>query len=283
MRSPMLILTAALLAGCGSRGAAPSTTPEPATRAPAAAADPASLRYAPASGRYRYEQRQHATQEVMGQVQESEATTTLIVSAALTPGDAGNLNAAITVDSASVATQAANAATTAMDALRGKTYRAVISPLGKTISFTPPDTMIGTVLSGEMFRDFLPTLPASVAPGTAWTDTVVAPPINAQGMRVASTSIRNHRVVGWEMKDGARALHIATVGSYTLTGEGEQGGSPLQLAGTGTATSDRYISAAGVYLGTTVSDSANVKVTVVSMGLEVPVRQTRRTTVTRLP
>jgi hypothetical protein len=282
MRFPTLTLTAALLAGCGGHAAAPaSTTPEPAARAAQPAGDPAMLRYAPANGRYRYEQTQHTSQEMMGQTQEVNVSSTLVVSTTVSAGDAGSLNTAITVDSATMSNSAVPG--NPMEGLRGKTFRGVISPNGRSTSFTAPDTLMTTALSGEIFRDFLPTLPASTAPGTTWTDTVIAPPVNAQGLRVTSTSIRNHRVVGWETKDGVRALHIATNGTYTLAGQGEQNGATLQLAGTGTATADRYVSAAGVYLGTTVSDSTNATVTVSSMGLEIPVHQSRHTTVTRLP
>jgi hypothetical protein len=170
----------------------------------------------------------------------------------------------------------------ALESLRGKTFRMVVTPMGKTVTFTPPDTTTMMALTGDMFRDFLPTLPASLAAGTTWVDTVNTP-AGTGPMRIATQSIRTHRVIGWETRDGKRALHVTTTGSYTLTGEGEQGGAPLQLNGTGTATSDRFISADGIYLGMTVNDSTNVKVNVVSMGLEVPVRQVRRTTVTRLP
>ena len=39
----------------------------------------------------------------------------------------------------------------------------------------------------------------------------------------------------------------------------------------------------GVYLGATQTDSTNITVNVLSVGITVPVRQTQRTTVTRLP
>ncbi len=283
MRFPTLMLTAAIVAGCGGHNAAPASAPAPAATAPAArAAEPTAMRYAAGNGRYRYEQVQHLRQDMMGQVQETDATTTLIVTTAMTPGENGNLNAAITVDSVGVTTNPAGNPN-ALDALRGKTFHAVYSPLGKSVSFTPPDTMAATALSGEIFREFLPALPTATVAGTMWTDTVVAPPVSAQGMRVTSTSIRSHRVVGWETRDGARVLHITTNGNYTLNGEGQQGGATLLLQGTGAALSERWVSASGVYLGTTVNDSTNVRVNVVSAGIEIPVNQTRRTTVTRLP
>lgn len=281
--SSFAILSVAAVLGCGGRTAAPdAATPAPASRAPAAAAEPTSIRYAANAGRYRFEQQQHASQEVMGQVQETDATTNILVSTNVSAGDAGNLNASVTVDSVTVQSAVPGAAG-ALEALRGKTFRLVVTPMGKTVTFTPPDTSMVMALTGDMFRDFLPTLPTgSLAAGTTWVDTVSTPAGTGQ-MRIATQSVRTHRVVGWETREGQRALHVTTTGNYTMTGEGEQGGAPLQLTGTGTATSDRFISADGVYLGMTVNDSTNVRVNVVSMGLEVPVRQVRRTTVTRLP
>jgi hypothetical protein len=284
MRRSLALLTTVLAAtGCGGRAAPPSTTTAPASGRPAArpAADPGTLAYGVNAGRYRFEQSLHISQEVMGNVTEVDATTTMLISAALVAADAGNVGASFTVDSVSLIGSVPGAAD-ALAGSRGKTWRAVFTPTGRPVSLTAPDTGAVTSQTGEMFREFLPVLPASLAPGTTWVDTVTATP-NQPGMTMRTQSIRQNRVVGWEMHDGVRAVKIATTSAITISGEGESQGQQLQMAGTGTNVSERYISAAGVFLGSTVRDSTNLNVSVVSAGIDVPVRQVRRSTTTRLP
>lgn len=283
MRSQLVIVSAVLAAACGGRATTSGSAPAPAARTATAPAEPTSVRFAPGSIRYRLEQQQSARQEMAGNVQESEATSTMQISAVVAPGEGGNLAAAFTVDSVSV-TSSAPGASAQLEALRGKTFRSVVTPMGKAVSFTPPDSTPMGLMSGEMFREFFPSLPSgTLSSGMTWTDTVVAPPQQVQGLTLRTTSIRNHRVVGWEDRDGARALHITTNGAYSMSGEGEQGGTPLTLTGTGLATSERFVSAAGLFVGGNTTDSTNLMVTAPAMGLEIPIRQVRRTTLTRLP
>jgi hypothetical protein len=276
-----LIVVVATAAACGGH------TPPPSAAAAASTAsrtDPASLHYAAGSGRYRVEESQHIRQEVMGQTTEIDGTANMVVSAALTPAEAGSVVGAFTVDSIT-ATSSAPGASSAMESIRGKTFRAVFSPLGRSTSFTAPDSASPmNTGGGDVFREFLPGLPAgTVAEGTSWTDTTTQSQTPAPGMTTHSQSIRQHRVAGWELRDGVRALRITTTGAYTITGSGEAQGQQMQINGSGVATMDQFVTAAGVYLGGTKADSANLTVNVVTMGIEVPIRQTRRVAVTRLP
>ena len=282
-RSFALLTTLLAAAACGGQAAAPaaSTAPAPSRPPAAGAADPATVRYGANTGRYRVEQNMHVTQDVMGQITEVDATTMMLISAAFTAAEAGNLAADFTVDSVTVTSSMPGAAEAAAGS-RGKTWRSVFSPLGRSVSFTPPDTGATASQTGELFREFLPTLPASTAPGTTWVDTVHATP-SQPGMTIRSQSVRQHQVVGWEMHDGVRALKVATNGVYTISGEGESQGQQLLMTGGGTNVSERFISAAGVFLGSAVRDSTSLNVSVVSAGIEVPVRQIRRSTTTRLP
>jgi len=268
------------LAACASGGPAPAA-PAAARPAARAAGDPTTLRYAAGSGRYRVESQSHTVQEMMGQTQEVDQTTTMVVSAALTE-EAGDLAAALTVDS--VTTTGTAPGMGAIDAARGQTFRAVFSPLGRPVSLTLPDTTNPALQQvGEDFRDFLPALPAApISAGQAWTDTTTAAN-NLGEITINSRSVRAHRVVGWEDRGGGRALKIATTGNYTVRGTGNAQGQELQLEGGGVVTVERFVSAAGVFLGQTSSDSSLIQVTVVSMGLEIPVRRQTRASVTRLP
>jgi hypothetical protein len=295
VRRSLIVVAAIAAAGCGGHTPPPSATSAPnagpiAATSTASRTDPSSLRYAVGSGRYRVEESQHIRQEVMGQTTEIDGTSHMVVSAALTHGFAPDLGigdalaAAFTVDSIT-ATSTAPGASTVMESIRGKTFRAVFSPLGRSTSFTNPDSA-GPMNTGggDVFREFLAGLPAgTLAEGTSWTDTTTQTQSPGPGLTSHSQSIRQHRVVGWELHDGVRALRITTTGAYTITGSGEVQGQQMQINGTGVATMDQFVSAAGVYLGGAKADSANLMVNVLTMGMEVPIRQTRRVAVTRLP
>ncbi len=281
MRRPLIALAACLAAvACGGHTAAPATASAPA----ASRGDPTSVHYAAGTGRYRVEQNQHISQEMMGQTRDVDGSTTMLVSATLTGGAAGDdLAAVFTVDSVA-ATSSLPGAANVLAGMRGKVYHAVYSSLGHATSFTPPDSGDASAGEGNVFREFLPSLPTvALAAGTTWTDTATMNQRGAQGMSIRSQSVRQHRIVGWELHDGVRALRITTTGTYTISGSGEQQGQQMSVAGTGIASVDQFVSAAGVYLGGTAADSTNMTVNVVTMGMEIPVRQTRRTAVSRLP
>jgi hypothetical protein len=280
MRRPSIVLAVCLAAAaCGGHTTAPAAATAPA----AGRGDPASVRYAAGPGRYRVEQNQHISQEMMGQTRDADGSTTMLVSASLTGGAGGDLAAVFTVDSVA-ATSTMPGAAGILAQMRGKVYRAVYSPLGYATSFTPPDSGDAAAGEGNVFREFLPRLPGgALTAGTAWTDTTTMSQSGAAGLSIRSLSIRQHRIVGWELHDGIRALKISTTSNYTISGSGQQQGQQMTVAGTGAASADQFVSAAGVYLGGASSDSTSMTVNVVTMGIEVPVRQTRRTAVSRLP
>src|SRR6185503_5484024 len=90
-RSMIVLMSTVSVAACGGHSSAPGTAPQPAARAAAPAGDPATVRYAPGSGRYRMEQSQHLVQEMMGQTEEVNATLNVLASTSFTAGTAGNL------------------------------------------------------------------------------------------------------------------------------------------------------------------------------------------------
>ena len=290
MKSQSIVFAAALAAtACAGRTtplATPAHTraPAPAPAPPAApAAEASTLRYTLGTSHYRLESRTHVEQEMMGQVNATDITTAALLTAAVADA-AGNLGVAVTVDSLTITAPMGAPDPAELTAARGKTVRLVFSPMGRAISMTPPDSASATLQQvAQGLRDFLPPLPAgTLAAGATWTDTT-STTTPSSGIAVTVHMTRQHRVAGWEDRGGSRALHIATTATYTVSGSGEVQGQAIELAGGGQSSSDAYISAAGVYLGSTVSDSALVNASVVSAGMVVPVRRTTRSTLTRLP
>ena len=279
MKRLPLVFVAALAAGCAGR-TTPPATPAPAPPAPA---EPVTLRYTSGTGRYRLDSKTHVEQEMMGTTNASDITTAALFFAAVA-GTEGNLGIAITFDSLGITAPMGAADPAELSAARGKVVRLVVSPTGQPISLTPPEGVGGAVLQmAQGLREFLPQLPpASTAAGTTWSDTTTTTTPN-MGISVTVKMARQHRVAGWEDRAGVHALRIATTSTYTVSGSGDVQGQSIELSGGGQATSDAYVSAAGVYLGGASSDSALVNATVVSAGMVVPVRRTTRSTFARLP
>lgn len=288
-RLPALAAALLTVACAGHRPAAPAPAASPAARtaapaaapAPAPARDPATLRYGAGTSRYRVEQTTHVTQEVMGQVNTVDLSSHQVVSVVATAA-AENLAVAVTVDSIDV-TGPAGADVSAIAAARGQTFRLVVAPSGLVVSVSAPDTtnlLLRQVAAG--LREFLPRIPAApVTAGQSWTDSVTT--TNSGDVSVTQHAVRQNRVVGWEDRDGVRALHIASASTYTVSGSGEAQGQAIELTGNGQSTRDAFISAAGLFLGSIEADSASLSANVTSVGLTVPIHQTRRSTVTRVP
>jgi hypothetical protein len=282
---PLVFAAVLCTTACAAR-ITPSAAPVPArapVAAPAPAAQPAALRYSVGTSRYRLEQQTHVEQEMMGQVNATDISTGALFTVAMADAE-GNVAVTITIDSLAIGAAMGAPSADELAAARGKTVRLVLSPTGRAISMTAPDSAGATLLQiAQGLREFLPLLPpGSTEPGTTWYDTTstTAP---SSGLMVTAHITRQHRVAGWEDRGGARALHVATTATYTVTGSGEVQGQAIELAGGGLSATDAFVSAAGVYLGSTVKDSALVNASVVSAGMVVPVRRTTRSTFTRLP
>lgn len=280
-----LLAVAACARGSGPAPTAPAgtaaATPRPAAAAPA---EP-TVQYMAGSHRYRIETQQHTEQEVMGNTNAFDATVLQLVSVTLVP-QGGALGLTVVMDSTSLSTNApgGDAAASAVRSLIGKRFIGTITPLGRVTALTSPDSSVREVqqaLNGV--RTFLPELPAGpIAAGREWVDTTST--TQAQEMfNMTTRAVRTHRIAGWESRDGARALHITTHSTYTVSGTGDAQGQPLELAGSGRAASDHFISAAGAYLGGTEADTTELNVNVVSAGMSIPVRRNQRATITRLP
>jgi len=282
MRRLTLLAAAATAAACAGRGTVPTT---PTTQPRAASAEPTTLRYATGAGRYRVEGLTHSEQEVMGNTTAFDLNTTVLVSTVASE-EAANLNLAITIDSIAVSGTAPNADAPSFAAARGRTFSALFTPAGRPVSVRSPDSTNAVFEQlARGFHEFLPALPPGpISAGATWSDTVSQAVPNPGGEGTTTVqSQRAHRILGWETRDSVRALHIATTAAVTMSGSGSVQGQPIELSGTGMSTMDQFVSAVGVYLGATQTDSTNITVNVLSVGITVPVRQTQRTTVTRLP
>ncbi len=272
-RRPHLLL-AGLLAACAGHAASPSATaPAPARPAAAVTREPSVLHYTAGPGRYH--EVTALSQDLMGQSQTFD--TDVYFSTAMSPAGA-NLGVTVTVDSMSTTTPGA-----VVGSVRGRTVNLVFSPTGQNISMASADTTIAMLQIADGLRELLPRLPSgAITAGATWTDTVTRQ-VPAPDATLTITSQRQHRVVGWEDHDGVRALHLSTTSTYTMAGTGQAQGQTFQLTGAGHNQAEHFVSAAGVYLGSVVGDTAEVNVNVASAGMQVTVHRTQHSSLTRLP
>ena len=276
MRRPLTLLTiSTIAAGCAGHSASPASSAPAAGPAAAARREAPTLRYA--AGTSRYHTLTEVSQDVMGQAQTFDTHTFL---SAVASSAGANLGFAITIDSMTTNAPGAEG----LAGVRGHVVNVVVSPSGQPVSITIADSTNPAMLqASEGLRELLPQLPEGpIAAGSTWTDTVTRH-VPAPDADLTLTVTRQHRVVGWEEHDGVRALHIATTGTYTMTGTGSAQGQSLEFTGAGRNGAEHFVSAAGVYLGGTSADTADVNVNVVSAGMQVQVHRTQRSTVTRLP
>lgn len=268
------LLVAALAAAACAGPSAPVAHVAPA---------PAPLRYRSDTGHYRYESHSHVVQDAMGQVTTIDLATGALFTVSIAD-TAENLGVAITIDSLGVTSPAQAIAESDLAAARGATIRLVSSRQGEALSLTPPDSA-GPVVEqlAQGLRQFLPQLPTGVPDsGATWTDSS-ATTVPSRGIALTVHTTREHRVVGWEDHGGTRALHLVTTSRYTLSGSGQTQGQELDLDGSGQRTADDFVSARGVYLGGTLTDSSLINANVVNAGIVVPVRSRTERTFTRLP
>jgi hypothetical protein len=291
MNRPPVVIAAALLSAACASSSQPAmpipTTPEAVPATPGAApraaagatATPPVLRWGVFSGRYHMSNELRQVQEMMGQTNEMNNTSNVFVSAGISAQGA-NFMLSMTIDSAT----SSNVQAGDPSALRGKSVSLVVTPTGEVVSMSLSDSTSDAFRSmASGLRDFLPILPARTDAGTTWADSATVDMPLAMGLTLSRTARNEHRVVGWEDRQGTRALHITTTTAYSVSGTGEMQGQMLEFSGSGRSVADRFVSAAGVYLGGTESDSSTINVNVVSMGMNIPVRTSSRSTVTRLP
>ena len=276
---PHLFVAALGAVACAGRPAAVAHV-TPAAAAPQPAVP---LRYAAGTGRYRLESHSHVEQDAMGQTTAVDVGTGVLLTVALAD-TAENLGVSITIDSLGVTSSMGGPDSAQLATARGTTVRLVSSRQGHTLAMTPPDSASPAAAQIAVgLRDFLPELPAGRSDsGATWSDSS-STTTPSQGVLLTVHTSKQHVVMGWENHAGTRALHLVTTVAYTVSGSGQAQGQEMDLTGGGQRVSDAYVSADGVYLGGTLSDSSLVNASLVSMGLVVPVRTRSHSTVTRLP
>jgi len=262
---------AALVLGCGS---ASSGGASPAPR------EPARFTYGPFSETYAIVSHTHQEQEVGGQITTVEYALRWRMTAS-TDQPGGEAGLRMTIDSAPTVTGTrADLVQGDLTRAAGTTFVGTLTAEGRVVGLHGGDTT-NTFLQqlAQSAERFFPRVPAGgAAPGQQWTDTL-STSTRSGGLEIHLESVSHSEAGGWVDRDGLRALEVATVTDYTLTGGGNQMGTDIDLDGTGSRHGIAYLAADGRFLGGTSADTSNMTATVAAMGMMIPIIQVRHDSV----
>jgi hypothetical protein len=230
-------------------------TVAPAMLAPAVASAQ-TFAYTPGTQRYRIEiSVQNQRDQNGGRAPaEFDYSTTQYVTVHLTRQSPDTLGLSVTIDSVGVESSM-DAPKPDLSWEKGATLNGTISPSGHLYTFAAPTSADGNMRGlYDGFKYFLPALQSSIAAGKSWADTSR----QRTGKRgsfdsVSTQRIITSRVTGDTTYAGQRAWRIERSGSLSLSGQGSEGGRGLRVAGDGTIRGVQFVSVAGVYLGSRVT------------------------------
>lgn len=262
---------AAFVLGCGT---APSAGVPPAPR------EPAQFTYGPFSETYAIVSHTRQEQEVGGQITTVESAMRWRMTASTDP-TGGEAGLTMTIDSAPTVTgTGADFVQGDLARAAGTTFVGTLTAEGRVVGLHGGDTT--NAFLGQLAQSaerFFPRVPAGgAAPGQRWTDTLSTSTVSG-GLEIHLELVSRSEAGGWVDRDGLRALEVATVTDYTLTGGGSQMGTEIDLDGTGSRHSIAYLAADGRFLGSTSADTSNMTATVAAMGMMIPIIQVRHDSV----
>ena len=271
------VVAALSSAGCGA-GVSSSAS------STAAASTPSRFTYRPFSTSYEIHTHTLQEQEFGGQVNTVNIGVRWWVTTTA-DGSSTPWPLTIRVDSTPEVTGAAPGLSNAdVEQAIGAVFTGTLSPEGNVADFQSGDSAsVFLQQQARSFERFFPRIPVGgVAPGQTWTDTVDVQ-TGSGGLDIQVETITASSAGAWIEHHGTRALEVKSVSNYTLVGAGSQGGTEIDLDGTGTSYQTAYLGADGRFLGRTAVDTTNMTATVAAMGAMIPILQVTVDTVTAVP
>jgi hypothetical protein len=238
--------------------------------------------YTPLSARYRVTGSTHTSQVLMGQSQESDATSDQVTSIALAKSG-GQLSLKMTLDSA-VATASAPLPAPDMSGAIGLTLTAAMDLDGHVANHTVTDKTgkpSDSPLASSM-RSFFPRLKVGATKGMTWTDTTTTHR-NQNGADVATTVILTYTLAGDTATAKGKAWKILSTSTGTINGTGSQQGADFTIKGTMTGEGSVVVGANGVLELLEQNSSVNMVADVPMAGMQIPIVQKQSTKIVRLP
>lgn len=217
------------------------------------------IAYAPGAHHYRVTSTITSTQDAGGQKAQVQIGTQNNVTLEVSPYKADTLHFAITLDSSTISSKP-DLPLPDFRQYFGLNVQGAMSPGGQVFSAASSADSAGDPNAQrfvEGLSHFLLALPKGATVGTSWADTISTP--GGDGQVVESRTITTSRVLGDTMYAGVKAWRIQQTSGTTLKGTVDQQGRKIPVNGQGTGTTMYYVSRAGVYLGSTMSQTVTIK------------------------
>jgi hypothetical protein len=161
--------------------------------------------------------------------------------------------------------------------LMGARFVSLVSPTGRFYSTTGPvdiDPQLAPIADGV--ARFLPTFRGELAPGATWTDSL-SDKDTQQGIQLDRITVSHFSVSGDTTIGGEKALTIKRVTSIRGTGKGNIQGTPVALETVNRNTGTLFLTPGGAYLGGTLDDDVNVKLTIIAQNEQINIKQSVQT------
>lgn len=230
------------------------------------------ITYAPGARRYKLVSVVKRTQQQGGQKAEFTITNEQQVSVNIAQHGKDTLDFSYTLDSTHLST---NPPMQLPDVRRmqGTKVSGSMSPTGRVYahqsSIAEDDAAAHSLVEG-MIR-FLVTLPAGAKVGTTWADTATNS-VKSDGNNLDMRTITTSKVLGDTTFAGERAWRVERTSVLSLSGDQNQNGQLLKVAGQGNGSGMYYVSTAGVYLGSAATQHMSMTISIPG-GQSVPVTQ----------
>lgn len=234
------------------------------------------VEYAPGTTRYRLSTTTKGSQTSPMGSQDFKVDAKQLLTVNLAKASKDTLVATVTLDSLSIES---SRGAQDLSSLVGSKFVTYISPTGKFYSSHSPegnDPVLTQVT--ESVARFLPAYRRDIKSGLTWSDTT-AGKINQQGMELDRTIISNYTVLGDTTVSGEKAFKVARASTVKAAGSGTTSGQPIAIESATNSDAVFFLSPRGVYLGGRQNDDVNVKVTIISQGAEINIKQLAKSTI----
>jgi hypothetical protein len=259
----------------------------PSDRAVRLAPGTAAFAYAPGTQRYRVTTVDTRTQDQSaGRAPfEFTTTTTQYLTVALARRSPDTMSVTVTLDSTQVSSTL-DAPQPDLNSFRGTRLQGTMSPQGRIYSFAPPAGVTDqkTVALYRAFKGFLAPVPAQMASGATWVDSTTDA-FRKGEFDIKTASVTTSKVAGDTTYAGQQAWRVDRNGTVTMTGEGTERDKPIHLTVDGTIRGSRFMSASGVFLGATGTQTTRLELSMGEAvgGQDAPIQESIKSTVEALP
>jgi hypothetical protein len=241
------------------------------------------LKYAGEEGdraRYRLTNTMKIHQEFQGIPTDLTVRSHSLLTLLLERSEDDTLTFGVTFDSLNVKFEGAPLRAPDLSPVLGRKMTLKVSPRGQVFSFELPADMPAAPAGfdlKQMVSHFFPRVPGGRAkPGTTWSDTLNLP-VAQQGIQSSVQVVTRYTSRGKGKGQGGKYLEVGYATLTTISGKGEQGGTPLFLDGKGTGKGTILFGDGGeTFWSSKGTQTLNLVVDVTPEGqppLSIPVRQ----------